>query len=148
MKTFTDTADRVWTVQLNVDAIRRVKALAGVNLLEAAEGKLLQTLAGDPVLLCDVLYAVLKPEVDAKSVTDADFGKALAGDAIDQATAALLEALVDFFPLGRRKVLGLALRKMREVEGKAIDVALRRLESPALAERIERELAAAETSGG
>ena len=44
MKTFTDTAGRVWTVQLNVDAIRRVKALAGVNLLEAAEGKLLQTL--------------------------------------------------------------------------------------------------------
>ena len=137
MKTFTDTAGRVWTVQLNVDAIRRVKTLTGVNLLSAVEGKLLQDLGADPVLLCDVLYAVIKPEADAKNVTDADFGKALAGDAIDQATAALLEELVAFFPLGKRRVAEVALRRLREMEAKAVEVVVKRLESPEIDAKVE-----------
>jgi hypothetical protein len=83
MRTFNDNAARSWTVQINVDAIKRVRDLVKVNLLEVVEGKLIEQLVSDPILLCDVIYAVCKPEADAKSVTDVDFGKAMAGDAID-----------------------------------------------------------------
>ena len=83
-----------------------------MNLLEVIEGKLLERLISDPVLLCDVIYSVCKPEADAKSVSDEDFGRAMAGDAIDAATTAVLEELVDFFPQGRRKVLAKALGKL------------------------------------
>ena len=68
MKTFKDNADRTWTVQVNVDAIKRVRDLAGLDLLSAVDAALLEKLASDPVLLCDVVYAVCKQEADANGV--------------------------------------------------------------------------------
>ena len=148
MKTFVDNAGRTWTVAINVDAIKRVRDLVDVNLLEVIEGKLLERLIGDPVLLCDVIYAVCKPEADAKSaggVTDTDFGRAMAGDAIDGATTALLEDLVDFFPQGRRRVLAKALAKLRKFETAALSAVEVRLDSPELERRMAADLAALET---
>lgn len=148
MKTFVDNAGRTWTVAVNVDAVKRVRDLAQVNLLEViggGEGKLLEKLIGDPVLLCDVIYALCKPEADAKSITDADFGRAMAGDAIDGATTALLEELVDFFPQGRRRVLSKALEKLRKFEKAALDAVEVRLESPELERRLKETLAELET---
>jgi len=91
MKTFTDNAGRTWTVAINVDAIKRVRDLLEVDLLEVLDGKLIEKLYRDPVLLCDVVYTACKPEADARSVTDEDFGRAMAGDAIEHAAKALLE---------------------------------------------------------
>src|SRR5690606_30386907 len=95
MTTFNDTTGRTWTISINVDAIRRVRSLLNVNRLDAVDGKLLEQLVVDPVLLCDILFALVKPEADAKNVTDEDFGRALGGDALDHATTALLEGLAD-----------------------------------------------------
>ena len=91
MHTFNDTLGRTWTVTINVDAIRRVRSLLDINLLDAIEGKLLERLVTDPVLLCDILFALVQPEAQAKSVSDEDFGRALGGDVLDHATTALLE---------------------------------------------------------
>ena len=144
MKTFVDNAGRTWTVAINVDAIKRVRDMADVNLLEVIEGKLLERLIGDPVLLCDVIYSVCKPEADAKTITDVDFGRAMAGDAIDGATTALLEELVDFFPQGRRRVLAKALAKLRKFETAALNAVELRLDSPELERRLAADLAALE----
>ena len=130
MKTFTDNASRTWTVVLNVDAFKRVKTLLGVNMMEAVEGKLLEKLVADPILLCDVTYAVCKPEADAKNVTDVQFGQAMGGDAIDLATTALLEELCDFFPQGRRALLRKALEKLRRFQTLANQMATEKLDSP------------------
>jgi len=130
MRTFTDTAARVWTLALSVDAMKRVKALTGVDFRDAASGRLLQELTNDPVLLCDVLYAVVKPEAEAKGVSDEEFGRGLAGDVIDQATTALLEELVDFFPLARRGVVKKLLAKVKSLEAKGIAAAEAWLEGP------------------
>ena len=141
MKTFCDNAGRTWTVQVNVDAIKRVRDLAKVNLLEVVEGKLLERLISDPVLLCDVIYCVCQPEADTKGISDADFGRAMAGDAIDGATTALLEELVDFFPQGKRRVLSKALAKLKHLETAALAVVETRLESPELEKRMAAQLA-------
>ena len=97
MKSFTDNLGRTWTLVVNVATIKRVRALCGVDLnaiIEVEDGKpetrLLEKLSTDPVLLVDVLYAVCQPECDRRQVTDEDFGSAMAGDAIDLATSALL----------------------------------------------------------
>jgi hypothetical protein len=115
--------------------------MAEVNLLEVIEGKLLEKLIGDPVLLCDVIYSVCKPEADTKSISDVDFGQAMGGNAIDGATTALLEELVDFFPQGRRRVLSKALEKLRKFEEAALSVVQIRLESPELDRKMEAALA-------
>ena len=144
MKTFKDNAGRTWPVTVDVSAVKRVRSLLDVNLLDVLDGRLIERLAGDPVLLCDVIYALVKPEADAKGVSDEDFGRAMAGDAIEHATTALLEELADFFPQGKRRLLQKALSKLKTWEEKAVAAAEKKLESPEL----EAEMDAALESAG
>ena len=113
MHSFRDNAGRVWTVTINVAAVKRVRGLVGIDLYTLIDDgfKPLGALVGDPVRLADVLYCLCKDEADAKQVSDEDFGRALAGDAF-------VEELVDFFPDARTrasltKVLA-AGRKVRD----------------------------------
>ena len=127
MKSFTDNLGRTWTLVVNVAAIKRVRALCGVDLNAIVEidknnnptAELLERLSTDPVLLVDVLYAVCKPECEQKGVTDEDFGAAMAGDAIEQATSALLDEVVDFFPTAKRAALQKILAATRRIEALA-----------------------------
>ena len=140
MKTFKDNAGRSWTLIVNVAAIKRVRSLLNVNLMEAVEGDLLEQLSTDPILLCDVVYVLCKPEADQQNVTDEQFGQAMAGDAIEHATTALLEELVDFFPLARRRVLQKALGKLKAVEEKASKFAEAALNDPKFDEQLDAAL--------
>lgn len=142
MKTFHDSAGRTWTVAANVDALKRVRSLCEVDLLDAVQdgGTLLEKLTHDPVLLCDVIFAVCKEEADAKSISDVDFGKAMAGDPIEEATAALLEELVDFFPKARREVFSRVMEKKRRYEAKALELASAKLDDPELDTRVEQAM--------
>lgn len=137
MKTFRDNQSREWAVMINVDTVRRVRQLLDVDLLNVADGKLFERLVTDPVFLCDCLYAVVKPEADSKIISDEEFGRAMAGDAIEHASTALLEGLVDFFPPRQRQVLAKAMEKLRLVEQSASDKALAILDSPELDKQIE-----------
>lgn len=124
MKTFIDNAERTWSLSVNVAAIKRVRAFCDINLLDIitldSENKpdagLLERLSSDPVLLVDVLYAVCKPEADARNVSDEAFGQAMSGDSIELATRALLEEIVDFFPQGKRRVFQKVLTATRRFE--------------------------------
>ena len=144
MGTFKDNADRTWAVEVSVDAIKRVRSLLGVDLMGVVDGDLLERLVSDPVLLCDVIYALCRPEADAQGASDEEFGRAMGGDAIDAATTALLEELVGFFPSRRRQVLKKALEKLRALEAMALSAAEQRLESGEL----EREMEAVLESAG
>jgi len=148
MKTFKDNQGREWSISVDVSAVKRVKSLLDVNLLDIVDGKLLELLVTDPVLLCDIIYCLVKPEADGKDVSDEDFGRAMGGDAIDHATAALMGELVDFFPRGKRQVLGKALEKFRKFEARAVEVAEKRLDSPELDAQFETELASLGGSSG
>ena len=147
MRQFKDNAGRTWTIAVNVDSIKRVKALVKdddgdpVNLLAAVEGRLLEKLVESPILLCDVVYALCKPDADTLNVTDEDFGRAMAGEAIDGATAALLEDLSDFFPASKRPMLQTAVRKLAQLQQIALDEAVKRLESPILEQRLRQTIA-------
>jgi hypothetical protein len=140
MRTFNDNAGRTWTLAVNVDAVRRVRSIVNVDLLEAVEGKLIEKIVGDPILLCDVIYVICKPEADQRSITDEDFGRSMAGDAIDHATTSLLEELVDFFPKSRRALLTKALGKFRQLETKAIQLVDKQLDDPKLEEKVLGQL--------
>lgn len=155
MKTFQDNAGRQWTVTINVDAIRRVRSLVDVNLLDVLDDgcKLLAQLHDDPVLLVDVIYCVCKPEADAKNITDEDFGRAMAGDAIGNATAALLAELSDFFPNARqRAAMQELLRKTNTVADRLLEKAesaIRQLDPASIAETVlnQKAVSTAQPSG-
>ena len=124
MKSFTDNAGRIWTVAVNVAALKRVRAICNVDLNAIVEmdeknnpsTKLLEQLSTDPVLLVDVLYAVCKNEADAQGITDEEFGMAMAGDVTDHGTAALLDEIVNFFPEAKRQAFQKILSATRRFE--------------------------------
>ena len=130
MRQFKDNAGRTWTVDINVATLKRVRGLTGVDLMQVIEGTLIEKLIRDPVLLCDVVYAVCKPEADAAKVSDEEFGKAMAGDAIESATQAVLDELISFCPSPRdRANLGRVLQATNRVMEKARDVTEKRIET-------------------
>ena len=148
MKTFVDNAQRTWTLSINVGAIKRVRALCNVNLLDIitleADNKpntgLLEQLSGDPVLLVDVLFAICKPEADAKSITDEDFGCAMSGDAIEFATRALLEELGDIVPEVKRRVFQKILTATRRFEEETTKKLQELMDSGEIDKAIDKEL--------
>jgi hypothetical protein len=146
MTHFTDNQGRTWVLTVNVDAIKRVRQLTDVDLLTVVGGDLLERLAEDPVLLCDVLFALCKPEADAKQVSDEDFGRSMSGDAIETATTALLEAIADFFPSRKAALLRSASQKLEHFRGKVLDHAEAKLTSGELEAQIEAMLNAQDDS--
>ena len=136
MQKFVDRKSNVWVVDIDSTTLRRVKAIAGVNLLEFVEGDLVERLSHDFLLLGDILYAVCKPQADQQGISDEEFGQGLAGDVISDATAALLEGLVAFFPEPRRRLLQTAAAKYRRVQTKAIELVQMKLDSPEMEEQV------------
>jgi len=130
MHSFTDTAGRTWTVSLNYGSIARIKALTGVDLFKLDEGDppLLTRLGTDVALLCDVIFAAIKPQADAQGVSDEQWAEAMGGDAILAAQTAFYEELVSFFQsLGRRDMARAAATQQRMIE-LAVQASERRIE--------------------
>ena len=147
MRSFKDNEGRQWSVDINVTAIKRVRGLTGEDLMQVIEGTLIEKLIRDPVLLCDVVYAICKPEADSRTVSDEEFGKAMAGDAIEAATTAVLEELVGFCPSPRdRANLGRVLQATRKVMDRARDLVEKKLDSGEL-DRLADRLLSKESEG-
>ena len=144
MRTFKDNAGRTWTISLTVAAVKRVRDLAKLDLLDLANGRVFERLVADPVTLCDALYAACKPQADAEGVTDEQFGEAMAGDAIEHASKALVEELIQFFPNAReRAALSRVVQTMDAAMDRARGAVERRIESGEIDRAIEAAMPAA-----
>ena len=148
MHTFIDNAGRTWTLAVNVGAIKRVRALCGIdlaNIISIEPGKnpdvtVLMQLSNDPVLLVNTIYAICKLEADTKNISDEDFGQAMAGDAIENATTALLDEVVDFFPSAKRAIFQKILSASRRFANKTKEALNNLLADPELDAKIDQAL--------
>jgi len=128
MPKFQDLKKREWDLTITVATIKRVRELITVDLLECLIEKdsLIDRMALDPVLLVDVIYCICKPIADARDISDTEFGEAMGGDVIENATGAFLEALVDFFPGARKEIMkrAIVIRETidRKVKGKMMEM--------------------------
>ncbi|GAB6188019.1 hypothetical protein [Thermopirellula anaerolimosa] len=139
MRTFQDSAGRTWTIAVSVDAVKRVRDLLKEDLLDIE--RTFPRLLLDPILLCDVIYCVCKPQADAEKITDVDFARAMAGDTIAGAKAALVEELVDFFPEpSQRETLRLAIEKYGQLNQLAAALIKAKLNRTDLPQEIEAAL--------
>ncbi len=128
MRTFVDVAGRTWTIAVNVDAIKRVRDLLKEDLLDIE--RVFPRLMVDPILLCDVVYCICKPQADLEKISDADFARAMAGQALAAAKQALIEELIDFFPEpSQQEMIRLALAKYNELSRKAAQAIKSRLQT-------------------
>ena len=139
MKTFSDTTGRTWSIAVNVDAVKRVRDLLKEDLLDVKQ--ILERLMVDPILLCDVIYCICKPQADAEGISDEQFGQAMGGDSILHAKRALIAELVDFFPsAAERENLKAAIAKFDKLADRAAELIKTRLESPRLSREMEAAL--------
>lgn len=137
MQTFTDTAGRIWSVPIDTTTIKRVRTLLGVDLMSFCEGDLMGRLMSDVVLFVDVLYAVCKPEADARSITDEQFGQAMSGEVLQAAEEALAEGLFSISHPSRRQASRTAWEKAKALRDRATELAVVRLNDPELDRKLE-----------
>ena len=128
MKSFKDSLAREWTIDVNVATARNVRDSLQVDLFSMFE-KEAARLLGDPCLVVDVLYVLCKEQCNARKLNDEDFGKAMAGDSFHEATMALMEAVIDFFPSSRRPVLRAMVNKANELQQVVTEKAMKDLEA-------------------
>ena len=148
MKCFKDNQNRNWTIVVNVATVKRVRSLLEINLLDVVKldendtpnVDLLEELASDPVLLCDVIYCICKVEADELKISDENFGSAMGGDAIEHATTALLEELVDFFPEAKRLVLRKLMNAGEKVKNQMEKALKLQLNDPKLDKELEQQV--------
>jgi hypothetical protein len=130
MPSFKDANGREWLIKLDGPKIKEVRAECGVDFA-SLDGNTFQRLESDPCLLVDVLWVICRSQ-SAINTTPANFGEAMVGDPIEAATQALLEAIADFFPARKRLLLRSLAAKQTAVMQKGLDLALAKLNDPAL----------------
>jgi hypothetical protein len=142
--TFKDTAGRTWDLTLSVGTVRRIKDALDVDLMAVLDNDVLAKLSIDLELFVNCLFVICQEQAKEAGVSDEQLGSALGGDVFDEAAAAFTQALVDFFPQRRREVLARLAGKVSDLESKAAQLAIGKLDGPAMEKRIEQEFTKAD----
>lgn len=151
MPAFKDAKGRSWEVVVSTTTVARIRDLLKIDPLDVAdrESKLLDQLAEDPVLLVNMLYVTVKPEADRTGVTDEEFGRAIFGASLYDATSAFLEALADFFrDPATRLAMKEVLKRLAVVEGRMEKLVEKQIASGAMDRKVESLIASAEKKFG
>lgn len=133
MATFTDNSGREHELVVTIHTLRQLKkpplAFDLPKLLVAGSSEL-QRVIEDPVILCDLAFFITqlgKPE--SEQISPESFYQAMAGDALNQAHSALIEALADFCPSPEERAFLRDLKTKAEGAAEAkFAMARRRLE--------------------
>lgn len=100
MGTFKDTTGREWNIVLTVGGLKRIRSVAGIDLMPlfagGGEAEGLKALLLEPLRMADVVYAAIKPDLDAAAISDEAFGERLAGETLAAAAEAFLDACAVF----------------------------------------------------
>jgi hypothetical protein len=153
MKTFKDSKDRTWSLEVNVDTIEEIKAATQWNVLDLLDPKSdLARLEGQyPPLLGQLLWPALSDQAKMKEVDEREFRRSINGDVLSAARDILLEEIISFSPKHLRTVAAAVLQKQKTVNEAAAQLALARLDDPqietqvmeALETNLRREMRAA-----
>ena len=128
MAKFTDAQGSEWVLRVNVNTVRKVRNATDEDLTKVVESDTLSRLAGDSVLLGDVLWCIVAEQATERKITNEQFLERLEGDALEAATTAFVEALVDFFPKPRRDLLKRLVDAGKEVQKQAMAAATEALD--------------------
>jgi hypothetical protein len=119
MKTFRTTDGLEWQIAVNVATVKRVRDLAGVDLLAVVDDAgPLQAIFGDHVKFSEVLCAAVRPQLADRDMGDDEFFATIDGAVIEAAAEALIGEIVDFFQEPRKGLLKKALAKYQEALAK------------------------------
>ncbi|MBK8916312.1 MAG: hypothetical protein IPM64_17245 [Phycisphaerales bacterium] len=112
--------DEQFVLRIDLRIGRRIRDLSGWNPFdlwrdEAAAGRL-----DDPLLLADVLWAIVSAEPRVANRGKDALIDCLTGDVLAAARDAVLDAAIDFFPQRQRDILKQLVATHREQIGRAL----------------------------
>ena len=138
MHSFRDTKNREWKIDINCDVIESVLAETQTNLLDLLDkdSQLLTELTTFPPLVCKLVAATIREQLVEAKIDDKEFRRAMNGDALSEASDALLDELVLFCPKHSRNLRAAVLEKHREVQAAATDLAMAKIDDPTIKERM------------
>jgi len=120
MNKFTDANKREWFIAIDYPTSERVKAELGVDLLDV-QGSWSQL--GELPVLAEVAWALCKSQAAEREVSRDNFWAALDGDAFEDLLAAVVGAVIDFFPRQKREAMRKTWEKLQERMNKQADPA-------------------------
>lgn len=135
MSTFKDAGGKEWVIDVDVDGIRACRDRVDYDLVDISEESV-NKLYDDPVLLVDVIWILCESQATGKKISDVEFGRSLRGDAIEGATAALLESIADFFPGSRRLLLKKVITSTADMRTAVDGMAIEQIEDPDLLRKV------------
>jgi hypothetical protein len=125
--TFADKLGRVWTLEINVITVGRLRRELQFDIYTVLDDKLslLTSMASDLGRLVSVLACVLEESLETQGVKPEDFGRSFNQAAIEDGLQAVIEAITDFFrgrPVGDvlRGAIGKANEVVQSTRGKAL----------------------------
>ncbi len=131
MASFKDNSKREWLLSIDVFLLERVETATAVKIGKLFEDNAagLVELLGEPVKFVRVLWLLVEDEAKAKSVTPEQFGRALAGDALEEAASAFVDAVADFSPSRPRRLIRQMVSAGKEVAERLTERALKTIET-------------------
>lgn len=144
MANFKDSKERTWEIpRLDALVIQGIREDCDPEFLkgdtETGRDATFDRLLADPALLCGVVYYLCDKQRKEREIDQKDFYENVIGDAIDDATNALLETVRSFSPRRTRQILD-ALAKQNQLQEKAIEALNRKLDDPKAIEKVMQGL--------
>lgn len=113
MATWKDKNGKEWNCEITVKVLKQIKQRLNVDFMDITNA--VKKLMTDVYFLCDSLYIVHEEECQRNGLSDEDFGALLVGETIDNATKALIDSLICFFPTQQREMLEKITKKREAV---------------------------------
>jgi len=124
---FTDTMGRKWPIKMTVGKVRQVRDRLGVDITDAIDPtkNVVDQIANDPVLMFDIIYLCVQEKMEQENIEAQSLADAISGDTIEEASVALINAIIDFFPKSKTEVIreSLALKEkmIARIKKKSLD---------------------------
>lgn len=136
MAVFKDCKSREWIIELDGPKLHQVRRDADDRFLIGEPIETLARLEADPATLCLAIRSLCLKHTMERGVTDEDFYAGLKGDALDAATEALLDAVLNFIPSRQREKLLAGATKNRAIQDRLTARAIQAINDPQLEEAI------------
>lgn len=135
MAAFNDVAGRSWELQLDALAIQAVRSEVDPDFLKGPAQETFARLLNDPALLCLTIYVLCRRQMQARDISQEDFMMGVVGQAIADATEALVVAIMGFIPPSERALPEAMLKKQKLLTELGTGKTLEKLDDPQFVDR-------------
>lgn len=125
---YVDGFNREWNIALTVGVLRELRKVD----LDITDAKAYERMASDVVSLADTLWILCKSDAVKRAVSEDAFYDGICGEAIESGANAIIQALINFSPLSKKRLLESIRKKSIALQAEMIEYAEKQIDSMSL----------------